>query len=65
MGEALLFINMKYIILHDKSLDFASRIVNLYKFLVKNQKEYDLPRQILRSGTSIVFEDRIYQSGTI
>ena len=44
---------MKYNILHDKTLNFAARIVKLYKFLVKTQKEYDLPRQILRSGTSI------------
>jgi four helix bundle protein len=44
---------MKYNILHDKTLNFAVRIVKLYKYLVKTQKEYDLPRQILRSGTSI------------
>ena len=44
---------MKYNILHEKTLNFATRIVKLNQFLVKTQKEYDLPRQILRSGTSI------------
>lgn len=40
-------------ILKDKSLAFAIRIVNLYKFLVNERKEYVLSKQILRSGTSI------------
>ena len=44
---------MKYNILHDKTLDFAARIVELHKYVIRTQKEYDLPRQILRSGTSI------------
>ena len=44
---------MKYNFLHDKTLNFAVRIVKLYKYLIKTQKEFDLPRQILRSGTSI------------
>lgn len=44
---------MKYNILHDKTLNFAANIVELHKYLVRTQKEYDLPRQILRSGTSI------------
>ena len=35
------------------SLDFAIRIVNLYKFLCTQKKEYVLPNQVLRSGTSI------------
>ena len=47
------FKNMKYNILHDKTLNFAANIVELHKYLVRTQKEYDLPRQILRSGTSI------------
>ena len=37
----------------DKSLDFAVRIVNLYKFLCSEQKEYILSKQLLRSGTSV------------
>lgn len=36
-----------------KSFDFAVRIVNLYRFLMKEKKEFDLSKQILRSGTSI------------
>ena len=35
------------------SLDFAIRIVNLYKFLCTRKKEYVLSNQVLRSGTSI------------
>ncbi len=44
--------NEKNIILN-KSFDFAVRIVNLYKFLCDNKKEYTLSKQLLRSGTSI------------
>ena len=35
------------------SLDFAIRIVNLYKVLCTQKKEYVLSNQVLRSGTSI------------
>ena len=37
----------------DKSFDFAVRIVNLYKYLTAEQKEYVMSKQLLRSGTSI------------
>ena len=37
----------------DKSFNFAIRVVNLYKFLCKDKKEYILSKQLLRSGTSI------------
>lgn len=37
----------------DKSFDFALKIVDLYKSLVSEKKEYVLSKQILRSGTSI------------
>ena len=40
-------------ILREKSYAFALRIVNLYKFLISEKKEYVLSKQILRSGTSI------------
>ena len=40
-------------VVKDKSLEFAVRIVNLYKFLVNEQKEFVMSKQILRSGTSI------------
>lgn len=36
-----------------KSFDFAVRIVNLYKHLNKEKKEFTLSKQLLRSGTSI------------
>ena len=44
---------MKENILKDKSLLFAVRIVNLYKSLTAEHKEYVIAKQILRSGTSI------------
>ena len=40
--------------LKDKSLMFAVRCVNLYKFLCDERKEFVLSKQMLRSGTSIV-----------
>lgn len=36
-----------------KSKSFAIRVVNLYKYLTNNKKEYVLSKQLLRSGTSI------------
>ena len=36
-----------------KSFDFAVRIVNLYKHMLKTHNEANLSKQILRSGTSI------------
>lgn len=36
-----------------KTYAFALKIVNLYKYLKEEKKEYELSRQILRSGTSI------------
>ena len=40
-------------IISSKSFAFAVRIVNLYKFLSGEKKEFVLSKQILRSGTSI------------
>jgi len=37
----------------NKSKKFAIRIVNLYKYLCEEKKEYVLSKQLLRSGTSI------------
>lgn len=37
----------------DKSFDFAVRIVNLYKHLTSEKKEYVLSKQLVRSGTSV------------
>ena len=36
-----------------KSKKFAVRIVNLYKYLCEDKKEYVMSKQLLRSGTSI------------
>ena len=44
---------MKESILTEKSFNFAIRIVNLYKYLIENKKEYVLSKQLLRSGTAI------------
>ncbi len=40
-------------ILLKKSFIFAVRIVNLYKYLSSNKKEFILSKQLLRCGTSI------------
>ena len=39
-------------IIYKKAFDFSLDIFKIYEFL-KNQKEYDLARQILKSSTSI------------
>jgi len=44
---------MKESIIQAKSYKFAVRIVNLYLYLTKEKKEYELSKQLLRSGTSI------------
>jgi len=40
-------------VIQEKSFAFAIRIVNLYKFLCDEKKEYVLSKQVLRSGTSV------------
>ena len=44
---------MKENICVDKSFDFAVRIVKLAKYLRNKKREYDISKQLLRSGTSI------------
>ena len=44
---------MKENIIADKTYNFAVRIVNLYKYLIKTEKEFVMPKQLLRCGTSI------------
>ena len=44
---------MEYGAIYDKSMAFAVRIVNLYKYLVNEKHEHVLSKQLLRSGTSI------------
>ncbi len=40
-------------IIKKNSFEFAVRIVNLYKLLCSERKEFVLSKQLLRSGTSI------------
>ncbi|TNF29321.1 MAG: four helix bundle protein [Bacteroidetes bacterium] len=40
-------------IIQEKSFEFAVRVVNLYRHLTEERKEYVLSKQLLRSGTSI------------
>jgi four helix bundle protein len=40
-------------VLEEKSLKFAIRIVNLYKYLIDEKKEFVMSKQVLRSSTSI------------
>ena len=40
-------------IIVEKSKRFAVRIVNLYKYLINDKKEFILSKQLIRSGTSI------------
>src|SRR5690625_7427913 len=44
---------MRRNIIKDKSFSFAIEVVNCYKYLTQNKKEYVLSRQFLRSGTAI------------
>ena len=44
---------MKENLILSKTYSFALRIIDLYKYLSKEEKEYTLSKQILRSGTSI------------
>ncbi len=39
--------------LKTKSYTFAIRIINLYKFLTSEKKEFVMSKQVLRSGTGI------------
>lgn len=40
-------------LLHDKSYSFSIRIVNAFKYLTTDKKEFILSKQVLRSGTAI------------
>ena len=44
---------MKEDVLKAKSFKFAVRVVNLYKYLIEEKKEFVLSKQLLRSGTSV------------
>lgn len=56
---------MKESPLHEKSKQFAKRIVRLYHFLRNDKNEFILSKQVVRSGTSIganISESRNAQS---
>ena len=40
-------------VIKKKSMEFAKRIVRLYQYLYREQHEFVMSKQILRSGTSI------------
>jgi four helix bundle protein len=40
-------------VIQTKSYEFAKKVVNLYRYLVEEKREYVLSKQLLRSGTSI------------
>lgn len=44
---------MKDNLILDKTYSFSLAIIKLYKYLIKDKKEYVLSKQLLRSGTSI------------
>ena len=44
---------MKENILRTKTFSFSIRVVNCYKFLIQEKKEFVLSKQLLRSGTSV------------
>jgi four helix bundle protein len=43
----------QYNLIQEKSFDFAVRIVNVYKFLTSEKKEFVLSKQVVKCGTSI------------
>ena len=44
---------MKENVIEEKSFEFAVRIVNLYRYLCEEKREYVMSKQLLRSGTGI------------
>lgn len=44
---------MRENIVKNKSLDFALRIIKLYKILVDEKREFVMSKQLLRSGTAV------------
>ncbi len=44
---------MKRNAVSEKSFEFSVRIVNLYKYLVYEKREFTMSKQLLRCGTSI------------
>lgn len=44
---------MKESLIQKKSYQFVLRIIKMYKFLTKEQKEFILSKQVLRSGANV------------
>ncbi len=44
---------MKNNVIKEKSYSFALKIIDVYKYLIFEKKEYVLSKQLLKSGTSI------------
>lgn len=44
---------MKENVIKTKSFAFAVRVVNVYKFLTSEKKEFVMSKQLLRSGTAV------------
>ena len=44
---------MKKNLIQEKSFEFAVSVVNIYKYLSQEKKEFILSKQLLKSGTSI------------
>jgi four helix bundle protein len=40
-------------VLHDKSFEFALKVIEVYKEIVENHKEFVMSKQLLKAGTSI------------
>ena len=40
-------------VIQEKSRNFAIKIINCYKYLIEEQHEYSMSKQLLRCGTSI------------
>lgn len=53
LGVRYKVLDMKESIMRNKSLEFAIRIVSIYKYLSEERKEFVLSRQLLRSGTAV------------
>ena len=49
----MIYWDNKYNPVVHKSKAFAVRIINLYKYLTENKKEFVLSKQLLKSGTSV------------
>lgn len=49
----LITLNNDGMILKSKSYEFAVNIIKLYRYLVKEKKDFQISNQLLRSGTAI------------